>query len=123
MLKISVLLVKKEFSSEISKDAYLKACGWVAKNIVSKEVEDGDTFWKITKKKDANLPTFVLEVHAMIDSDEHKESFCGACKEFHNSFFINEAYNCNSCKFLAFHSQVEQRLAIKKQYRKEKMGL
>ncbi len=118
-----MLLLKKEFSDDESKEAYLKACKWVAVNIVSKVEAGPDTFWNITRKKDTSLPTFVLEVHTMIDSADHEKSFCGACKEFHKSFFINEAYNCNSCKFLAFTKQVEQRLSIKKQHRKDKMGL
>lgn len=116
-------LLKKEFSDEDSKEAYLKACKWVATNIISKVEAGSDTFWNITKKKDTRLPTFVLDVHTMIDSVDHEKSFCGSCKEFHNSFFINEEYNCNSCKFMAFTKQIEQRLVIKKQYRKEKMGL
>lgn len=121
-MKISMLLLKKEFVDEISKEAYLKACGWAATHIVSK-VEAGDIFWNITKKKDASLPTFVLEVHTMIDAEQHQESFCGACKEFHQSFFINQETNCNSCRYLAFTKQIDHRLAIKKEFNKDKMGL
>jgi len=122
-MKISMPLLTKEFSDANSKEAYLKACKWAAKHIVSKVEAGQDTFWNITKKPDTSLPTFVLEVHTMIDASEHQQSFCNACREFHKSFFVNEETNCNSCRYLAFTKQIGQRLEIKKAYRKEKMGL
>lgn len=121
-MKITTVIIKKEFSDKISKDAYLKACGWMAKNVVSK-AEAGDMSFSITKKADASLPTFILEVSTVLDVVEHQESFCGSCREFASSFFMNKSVDCNGCKYNAFIKQVDQRILIKKSYKKEKLEL
>lgn len=122
-MNVSMILLKKEFAHADSKTAYLKACGWMAKNIVSKVEASSDILFSIEKKKDASLPTFILEVHTTIDAKEHQESFCGACREFSSSFFMNKSVDCNSCKYNAFTKQIDQRLVIKKEYKKERMEL
>lgn len=111
---------EKQFSDENSKDAYLKACKWVVKYIISK-VEIGETFWNITKVNDADLPTFNLALYAALNPDEVNSSFCDRCKEFHKSFYINQQYNCNTCNYTAFKKQMEQKLNIKKNYRKKRL--
>lgn len=122
-MKIAINILTKEFSDKDSKAAYLKACGWMAKHVVGKVETAPDMLFNITKKKDASLPTFILEVSTEMDFTEHKESFCGACKEFANSFFMNKSVDCNSCKYNAFTKQVEQRLMIKREFKKERMEL
>lgn len=104
------------------KQAYMKACIWVAKNILSKQVEIGETYWKIAKVENADCPTCHLELYAMLDTKETEKSFCQSCKDFHCKFYINEEYNCNSCKMQAFKKQYENKLKIKQQYRKERLN-
>ncbi|MCX7924150.1 MAG: hypothetical protein N3B21_19400 [Clostridia bacterium] len=122
-MKLSVKFHQEEFSDELSgKEAYLKACRWVAENVIRNEVEIGETFWKIEKVKEASLPTFRLELYATLESGECTKSFCDRCKEYHSSFYLNQQYNCDACNFTAFKLQMEQKLRIKKAYRKERLG-
>jgi hypothetical protein len=105
-----------------SKEAYLTACKWVASNVVSKEVEIGETLVKYAKVSGASLPTVKVELYALLDTAETSNSFCSKCKEFHANFYVNEDFNCATCKHTAFISQMDKRLAIKRQHRKEKLG-
>jgi uncharacterized paraquat-inducible protein A len=117
-MKIAIKFFEKEFTDEDSKQAYLNACKWVAQNIISK-VEISDTMWKIEKKPKASYPTFQLELYCMLNDTEGEKGFCTRCKELHCSFFVNEEYNCNRCNMKAYLRQAEDKLRIKKQYRKE----
>lgn len=120
ILKVTVKFFEKLFTGETSKDAYLNACKWVAKHVVSK-VEIGETFWK-TEKIEADLPTFKLELHAMLDAEESTKGFCDKCQEFHRSFYINQQFNCDKCNYTAFKKQVGQKLIIKKDWRLERLN-
>lgn len=119
-MKMATPFYKHNFSDEISKQAYLKACKWLAENVVSK-VEIGETFWKITKVEDASLPTFKLELYALIDTEDNIKAFCERCKEFHRVFYVNQQFNCNSCNLMAFKNQMDEKLKIKKSYRQERL--
>lgn len=122
-MKLVVKFYQRDFSGEGSKTTYLEACKWVAKNVISKEVEiGGDTFWRIKKVKDADLPTFRLELYAMLDSEESTKGFCNRCQEFHKAFYLNQQYNCDACNYTAFKKQMEQKLQIKKAWRKERLS-
>ena len=119
-MNIAIKFYERNFEAENSKNAYLKACKWAATNVVNK-VEIGDTFWRIMKVKDANLPTFKIELFCLLDEKASREEFCEKCKEFHRSFFINQFYNCNSCNMRSYTECLKSRLKIKKQYRKERI--
>ena len=107
---------EREFKSESSKDAYLKACKFVASNIVNKEskVEVENVTWDITKVDDNknNLPTFCLTLYYKFDDSEFMKKTCEACKEFHKSFFINENFNCSRCNKVGYEKNIEQKLMI-----------
>lgn len=119
-MKIAIKFFEKEFKSEESKNAYLKACKWVAKNIISK-VEIGETFWNINKVENASLPTFKLELYCMLDESEFRQGFCDKCQQFHKAFYINQFYNCNRCNMKTYTEYAESKLIIKKTYRKERL--
>ena len=119
-MDISVKFFEKNFSSEHSKDAYLKACKWLAKYIISK-VEIGETFWKIDRLPDTDLPTFKLELHAMLKETDFRKAFCDTCKSFHSSFYLNQQYNCDRCNMTSYYKQAEKKLEIKRQYRVERL--
>lgn len=120
-MQISLEFFRKDFTSKKDfKTAYLKACKWAAQNIISK-VEIGETFWRIEKVKDADLPTCRIVLYAMLEDTDITESFCKACKSFHTAFFVNQEFDCNRCKMQAYKKQIQQKLDIKKAYRKEKL--
>jgi len=116
-MKMSVKFYERSFSDYSSKEAYLSTCRWAAENVVKREVEIGETFIKITKVKDADSPTFKLELYATLDSSEVTSGFCDRCKEFHSLFYMNQQYNCDACNYTAFKKQMELKLKIKKEYR------
>lgn len=117
----TIKFFEKEFVAEESKKAYLRACRWLAKNVLSK-VEVGETLYNIKKVNGANYPTFKLELYAAIDSSEFDTTFCGRCQEFHKSFFINQNYNCDKCNMKAHVKQIEQKLEIKRSFRLERLN-
>lgn len=119
-----ILFYERDFVHKTKyKAAYLKACKWIAKNIMSKQVEIGETYWKIEKVADTDCPTCHLELYAALDTKDTERIFCDACKDFHCKFYINEEYNCNSCKMKAFKKQHESKLKTKQQYRKERLNI
>lgn len=122
-MKIARSFYKIDFSSEVSsKDAYLKVCKWMANNIISK-VEAGTTTFNIERLSDTDLPTFRLELFAMLEEDNIEEDFCNICREFHCSFYIKDKHDCNNCNMKAFNTRCKDKLQIQSNFRKEKMKL
>ena len=107
----------KKFSGGSTKEAYLKACKWVATNILADDEISKDVTWSITKSKD--LPTVELELFGMVNDTEHVNQFCKVCKEFHCSFYINQQQNCNNCNMMAYRSQAEEKGRLKKNYKRK----
>jgi len=120
-LNISVKYFAKNFEDEDSKVAYLNACKWLAKNVISK-VEVSETLFSIHKVKEADLPTFRLELHCSFNEGKLGKEFCNRCQEFHRSFYINQEYNCNACKVKAYITGIKNKLITKKSYRRERLG-
>lgn len=111
-----------DFSDEKPKEAYLQACKWVANNIMNGKVEVKDISWKINRVEDQyDLPTFRLELYTALNESDFVSDFCKRCKEFHKSFYINQEYNCDSCKMQGYRKQIKQRTEIKRQFAKEKL--
>ena len=120
---LSVKFHEEEFKAEKSKDAYLKACKWVALNIISKEVEVGETTFSIKKVIKADLPTFVVELYCSIEESTLNKSFCTKCIEFHSSWlYFDQDKLCNGCKMKAYLEDVKHKLSIKKSYRKKRLN-
>lgn len=111
---------EKEFKAEDSKTAYLKACKFVAKNIISEgsKVEASKVTWDVHRVDDSHkgLPTFRLTLYYKFDDVKFMEQTCNACKQFHSSFFVNENFNCNRCNKVGYEKNVEQKLMIGAEY-------
>ena len=111
---------EREFKAKDSKDAYLKACKFVASNVVSKgsKVEASKVTWDIARieKEEDDLPTFRLTLYYKFDDTQFMEQTCNACKEFHKSFFINENFNCSRCNKVGYEKNIEQKLMIGAEY-------
>ena len=105
---------ERRFSAKDSKEAYLKACKFVASNIISKasKVEASKVTWDVTKVDSDGLPTFMLTLYIKFDDTEFMKKTCNACKEFHKSFFINENFNCDRCNKVGYERNLEQKLEI-----------
>lgn len=111
---------ERKFRAQDSKEAYLKACKFVASNIISKgsRVEASKVTWDITKadETEEDLPTFQLSLYYKFDDTEFMAQTCNACKEFHKSFFINENFNCNRCNKVGYEKSVSQKLMVGAEY-------
>lgn len=120
MVIYSEPIFKKNFTSESIEKAKLNACKWINNNIACKD-ELHDVLCNIVKNQNSQLPSVTVTLFTFIDSDTVKERHCKICKEFHQSFFINDKYNCNECKSMAFQQRMEDCIRVKKQYYKEKL--
>lgn len=109
---------QREFKAKDSKEAYLKACKFVASNVISSnsKVEASKVTWSVEKVKDAGLPTFLLTLNYVFDDTVFMETTCKACKEFHKSFFINENFNCSRCNKVGYEKNIQQKLMIGTEY-------
>lgn len=119
-MEIITKFFAKEFSDETKKQAYLKACIWVAENIINGD-EISDVYWHVVRIKNTDLPSFRLELFVMLDEKNFRHSTCERCKEFHSLFYMNQQFNCDACNMTAYLKQSESKLAIKKQFAKERL--
>lgn len=117
---------ERKFRAQDSKEAYLRACKFVATNIISKgsKVEASKVVWdvmRIDEQDEESLPTFQLTLYYKFDDTEFMKQTCNACKEFHKSFFINENYNCNRCNKVGYEKNVAQKLMVGAEYLRKKL--
>lgn len=110
----------QKFSAATMKEAYMKACKWVATNILADDEISKDVVWKIIKSKD--LPTVELVLYGVVNDTEHVKSFCGSCQEFHKLFYINQQQNCNNCNMKAYRSQAVEKGRMKKSHKRKLLG-
>lgn len=94
------------FTDEISKQAYLKACKWLAKNVFGTGYSEYINV-KITKKKKAKKPTFVVELFVSINEEEVKESYCSHCKKIQTLFYCVEKPDCKECKMQGYKKHLQ----------------
>ena len=119
-------IYKKQFKAESAKDAYLKACKFVAKTVISdkSKVEASKLVWDVTNTTDETgegLPTYLLTLYYKFDDTLFKEQSCKACKEFHRSFFVNQDFNCSRCNKIGYEQNIRKKLSIGGEYIKEKL--
>ena len=117
-MQIGTKYFAKTFRGMDSKEVYLQAMKWYAKYVVSDDVLN-DTTLKIIKGKEGVQSTITIELYAFIEEIEHRRKFCDRCQEFHKLFYINQQFNCDKCNMMANKAQIEEKLQIKKDYRKD----
>lgn len=115
-MKLTIEIYKTQFSNEDSKEAYLKACKWLAKHIISK-VEFKDVLYTMEKHYVNELPTFEITLYAVLDDTDDVKRICESCTEFHRSFYVNTQFNCNKCNMQAYRNQMIEKLETKKKYK------
>lgn len=111
-MQVSQQFYEKEFLDENSKkQAYLKTCEWVAKNLLSKtsKVEVSKITWRITDAE-KDLPTYKLELFVTYDEDEINNNMCEVCKQMHSAFYSNKTYTCGNCNKDAYRKKMQQKL-------------
>lgn len=98
----------KEFTNEVSKQAYLDACKWLAVNLYNNVELSKHTLINIEKKEEAQLPTFVVTVYARIDEKEQRSIRCKKCKMLHTMFYSVDGINCNKCDSRGYQKQLDE---------------
>lgn len=108
MTTYSEMVFKKEFSNKVSKQAYLNACVWLAKNVYGKSDYAERITVKIEKKdvKKTKVPTFVVSLYVTINENELKNDFCQKCQQLHTLFYCVDKVNCEECKMASYRKQL-----------------
>lgn len=106
MATISFKVFDKSFKNVISKEAYLSACKWIAQNIISKKLEN--LTYKIEKKEETKIPTFVVSIFLNVDEEKIHKNFCDKCKHLYNTFYQLDRMNCNECRMRAYRKNTEE---------------
>ena len=116
-------LYQKVFHGNISKDTYLKACGWLAKNVISDEQINSNVTYSIEKGYDEESGTYLYTVtlFAKLNKEEIENRHCSICKELNGSFLMNEEIKCDWCKLQAYFRREDDMLKEKKRFIKWKM--
>lgn len=119
-MKTISFVAEKDFINQYGdlKKAYLKGCKYVAKKIINNKELKNKLVYNFVKVSET---TITLKIYCVLDIEKEKENNCKICKEFHKSFFINEEYNCNTCKINSFLKKVSERENITKGFFKEKL--
>lgn len=100
----SVLICEKVFSDTVSKQAYLKACKWLAVNVYNSEGYSDNIFVqlkKLPKEKDDEKFKFNIKLYYTINFESVQQIHCNNCKLAVNTFF-GESPICHSCKMTPF---------------------
>lgn len=113
MLKFVEELLSKKFTGDNMKDAYMKAVKWYATNVLAKDELHGVC---VEYEKDMHFPTVTAHLYVVMLEEEVRQKHCQICKEFHQSFFINEGENCNKCNVSGYQRRLEQNIKIKKEF-------
>ena len=106
---------EQRFRADTSKEAYLRACKFVASNVISgsSKVEADKVTWDVVRvESESGLPTFLLTLYCKFDDTEFMKMSCEACKQFHKSFFVNQDYNCSRCNKIGYEKNIQQKLLI-----------
>lgn len=115
----ATLVLEKQFQDKISKEAYLKACKWLAKNVYSKDELANNVQVKITKTIESKLPTFTVSIFAIENYSEFKTNLCKKCQTISTIFYQVEKPNCDYCKVSAFDKNMEKIIRNKVKFLRE----
>lgn len=124
----SVKILDKEFEGDVSKEVYLDACKWLAKNVYSspsysenisvqivksnKEVEKlvrHKKTGKIEKTKQTRT-VFTVSLYCVRNLDNALDEHCKNCRHLHNLFFQLNDMHCEECKVTALKRKLETEL-------------
>lgn len=110
---------RKEFEDEISKQAYLNACKWLAVNIYNNVELSKSVVVSIEKVAGRELPTFVVTVYVRMNEKEQREAHCKKCKMLHTIFYSMNGVNCSECRAKAYFKYLDDNIVNVKNFVKE----
>lgn len=117
-IRYVIPLLDKSFTSVTMKDAYMKAVKWYASNVLAKD-ELHNILVEYEKGNDElQSPTITAHLFISISEQEVRSEHCNICKEFHNSFFINNKVDCNNCKMAGYINRLDKKAKSKYDYYK-----
>ena len=108
----------KTFKHEVSKQAYLNACKWLARNVYG-NVELAKHVVVSIDKEPGQFPAFTVTVYVKENEDEVRKNFCKHCRTLHTMFFSIDGMNCNECKANAYFKQLDQQTSGKANFVRE----
>lgn len=108
----------KTFEHEVSKQAYLNACKWLAQNIYG-NVELARHVTVSIEKGTSQSPAFTVVVYAKENEEELRKSFCKHCHMLHTTFFSIDGMNCGECKAGSYFKQLDKQVNSKADFIKE----
>lgn len=117
-MKYSVKAFEKYFSKEESKQAYLKLCKWLAKNVIS-NVEFSKNITYQIEKVEGKLPTFKLTLFATIEEEDIADDYCLKCKQLSNLLYSNIKPDCEHCKMSGYMKKKREYINSFKEFYKE----
>lgn len=81
-------LYQKVFRGNKSKDTYLKACGWLAQNVVSDQQINNNVTYTIEKGYDdeSGVYLYTVTLFAKLNKEDIKNRHCGICRELMVAF-------------------------------------
>lgn len=117
-------LYQKVFRGNKSKDTYLKACGWLAQNVVSDQQINNNVTYTIEKGYDeeSGVYLYTVTLFAKLNKEEIKNRHCGICRELNGSFLMKEEIKCDWCKLQAYFRREDAMIKEKKRFIKEKIS-
>lgn len=118
-MQYSKEIYRKVFEDEVSKQAYLSCCKWLAKNVYGSQsyseriavkiqkLENRVKKVKIKKKEtEKTFYRFQITLFYTVTLDESKDHFCNNCKVMTNSF-LSSTPNCQECRLNAFWKKLK----------------
>ena len=121
---VSKKILEKDFIGKDKKEAYLKCCKWLSKNIIAKDNSEHFVY-KIQKvEKNGCVMAIRLLLYVSIEEEEARERNCNICREVSSSFFMkSNKYMCETCKLLPYIKRITEKLEGIEKAMKGKIGL
>lgn len=120
--KYSEDMYEISFSDKVSKQAYLKACKWLAINIYSKDELSDYITVQIKKNKERQLPTFTVKLFITVNEYELQRNYCDKCQQMHTLFYSVDKPNCDTCKMHGYRKQLHDNVKNMVEFWKEALN-
>lgn len=109
---VSEKVLEKEFKGNSMKGAYMKACKWVATNVLAINNSKNITY-KIVKQIKNGRYTGNVVLYVLVTAEEKDvlDKNCKICKETGKMFYIAEQkHKCESCRIMPYRKRIEDKL-------------
>lgn len=114
---ISEKILTKVFEGANYKDAYLKSCKYISKNLINNK-EISNITYKVEKIDDSNIQ---LTIYSYIEESTIFKQYCSNCKEFNNLFYIKHRVDCSKCDIKNYKGRIKERMQINNKFIKSRL--